>query len=152
MTPAPEPPSLQSMIAAARASGDYHSLIQAVPYMRFLGLSAQNTPEGFVVSLPASNHLIGNAMLPAIHGGVVAGLLDCAASLTMLVDGGMNERPKVIDMTVDYMRSARVMNCYAQGRITKLGRRVASVHVDAWQDDRAKPIAVGLFHFLAAQN
>jgi acyl-coenzyme A thioesterase PaaI-like protein len=49
---------------------------------------------------------------------------------------------------VDYLRTGRAVDTYAKGTITKHGRRVANVRVDAWQDDRDRPIASAHAHFL----
>ncbi len=37
---------------------------------------------------------------------------------------------------------------WARAKIFKLGRRVAVVHVTAWQDDENKPVAAGNGKFL----
>jgi acyl-coenzyme A thioesterase PaaI-like protein len=56
--------------------------------------------------------------------------------------------PKTINITVDYLRSARVADTYARAVITKHGRRVANVQVRAWQGDESRPIAAAHAHFL----
>jgi acyl-coenzyme A thioesterase PaaI-like protein len=49
--------------------------------------------------------------------------------------------PKTITITVDYLRSAGAVDTHARGVITRQGRRVANVRVEAWQADRASPVA-----------
>ena len=56
--------------------------------------------------------------------------------------------PKTIDFTVDYLRSGLPRDAYARARVNRSGRRYASVHVEAWQDNRARPIAQATGHFL----
>ena len=56
--------------------------------------------------------------------------------------------PKTIDFSVDYLRSGLPRDAYARARVTRSGRRYASVHVECWQDNRAKPIAMATGHFL----
>ena len=56
--------------------------------------------------------------------------------------------PKTINITVDYLRSARVIDTHARATITKHGRRVANVQVRAWQADESKPVAAAHAHFL----
>ena len=56
--------------------------------------------------------------------------------------------PKTINITVDYLRSARLVDTHARAMITKHGRRVANVQVRAWQGDESKPIAAAHAHFL----
>ena len=56
--------------------------------------------------------------------------------------------PRTITLTVDYLRSGRAVDTFARGILTRQGRRVACVRVEAWQDDRSRPIAVASAHFL----
>jgi acyl-coenzyme A thioesterase PaaI-like protein len=37
---------------------------------------------------------------------------------------------------------------YARARVNRSGRRFASVHVEAWQDNRTRPMAQATGHFL----
>jgi acyl-coenzyme A thioesterase PaaI-like protein len=57
-------------------------------------------------------------------------------------------RPKTIDVTIEYLRPGRAMTTYARADLRKVGRRVANVHVEAWQEARANPIAALRGHFL----
>mgnify|MGYP000261465244 CR=1 FL=1 len=59
--------------------------------------------------------------------------------------------PKTIDCTVDYLRSGLQRDDYERARITRGGRRYASVHVEAWQDNRSKLFAQATGHFLMPQ-
>ena len=56
--------------------------------------------------------------------------------------------PKTIDFTVDYLRTGLPRDAYARARVNRSGRRYASVHVEAWQDNRARLFAQGTGHFL----
>ncbi|HAC57112.1 MAG TPA: thioesterase, partial [Rhodobiaceae bacterium] len=56
--------------------------------------------------------------------------------------------PKPIGITIDYLRSGRPVDTYGRAVITKQGRRVATVHAEAWQDDRSRLIAAAHGHFL----
>ena len=49
--------------------------------------------------------------------------------------------PKPIDITIDYLRSARAVDTRARARIAKRGRRVVNVHAELWQEDPDKPVA-----------
>jgi acyl-coenzyme A thioesterase PaaI-like protein len=50
------------------------------------------------------------------------------------------------------LRSGRAVDTFAAGRVTKQGRRVANVRVEAWQDDPARPIAAAHGHFLLVRE
>ncbi len=56
--------------------------------------------------------------------------------------------PKTITFTVDFLRSGLPRDAYARAKVTRKGRRYATVQVEAWQDNRAKPFAQATAHFL----
>lgn len=138
------------LIAEAREKRDFSPFLAAVPYFRFLGLSVKpgaGTDE-LICVLPGDPKLIGNARLPALHGGVVGALLESAAIVQLIWSAETDVIPKIIDLSVDYLRSARPVETYARAIITKHGRRIANVRAEAWQDDPAKPVAAAHAHFL----
>ncbi len=68
---------------------------------------------------------------------VEAGRIDLSAASPPLP-----RLPKTIDFTVDYLRSGLPRDAYARARVNRSGgRRYASVHVEAWQDNRTRLIA-----------
>jgi len=126
------------------------SVLERMPYARFLGLTATETDGGMVVTLPFADRLIGNPMLPALHGGATAALLEVTA-IAQVAAGWPQERlPKPINVSVAYLRSGRPQDVHARARIGKAGRRVAYVLAEAWQDDESQPIASLTAHFLLA--
>jgi uncharacterized protein (TIGR00369 family) len=116
-------------------------LLAAWPYARWLDVRL----EGGLAVLPFAERLIGNPVLPALHGGVVASFLELAALARLDAEG---RRARTIDITVDYLRPARPVTTWAEARILKLGRRAANLAVEAWQEDRTAPIAALRGHFL----
>lgn len=133
----------------ARASGDPDRIMQAIPYSRFIGVRAVVGDDGVpLCELPFAQHIVGNPTLPAIHGGVIGALLESAAILALLLEVDATQVPKTINITIDYLLSGRAQATYARGRIFRQGRRVATVQAEAWQDDRAAPIAAANAHFL----
>lgn len=139
---------LAELLSEARASGDPDRVLSTIPYIRLLGLSAIARDGDLVTRMPGAQHLIGNPVLPALHGGTVGALLESTAILKLLWESDSVGVPKTITLTVDYLRSGRVVDTWARAMITRLGRRVANVQVRAWQDAEDRPIAVGHAHFL----
>jgi uncharacterized protein (TIGR00369 family) len=139
-------------IAAARDSGDLDALVQAIPYARFLGLSARLDAGSVLVTMTYAPHLVGNPTLPALHGGTLGALLESAAIFELLWSSATVLIPKTITITVDYMRSAKPVDTHARGIVTRQGRRVANVRCEAWQDDPASPVASAHAHFLVKQE
>ncbi len=142
------------------------ALVGGVPYIRFLGVGFDRRGDELTAVLPFAEKLIGNPILPAIHGGVTAAFLEITSVITLswswlwadvesgaldveqLRAGDLPRLPKTIDFTVDYLRSGLPRDAYARATVSRAGRRYASVHVEAWQDHRAKLIAQATGHFL----
>ena len=126
-------------------AADTRALLDAWPYARFLDMRIEPGPAGPVIVMPYAPKLIGNPILPALHGGVVASFLELAALARLDAEG---RRARTIDITVDYLRPAKPLTTYAEARVLKLGRRAANLAVEAWQDDRESPVAALRGHFM----
>lgn len=142
------------------------SLTGRVPYVQFLGVRFDRRGDELTAVLPYDDKLIGNPLIPALHGGAISGFLEIAAIVELgwaamwqdiesgaldpatLAEGPMPRLPKTIDLTVDYLRSGLPRDAYARARVTRAGRRYASVQVEAWQDNRDRPFAHATGHFL----
>lgn len=98
--------------------------------------------------LPFEWHLIGNPVLPALHGGVIGSLLETAAIAQVIFEMRTPQVPRPVDITIDYLRSGRAVDSFARARIAKQGRRVINVHAEMWQEDETKPIAALRGHML----
>ena len=122
------------------------SLIPYVEYLRIHLASGGDTP---LFCLPFQDTLIGNPYLPALHGGVVAGFAETAATLQLIRSVGGAKLPKCIDFSIDYLRAGHAEATYASCEVVRLGGRVALVQVRCWQGQGpAQPIAVARGHFL----
>ena len=127
-------------------------LLDRVPYARFLGLITGQQGETLTVTMPFADRLIGNPMLPALHGGSTAALLELTAVAQVALTWPRLRLPRPINVTVAYLRSGRPVDVHARARISKAGRRVAHVLAEAWQEDEAQPIASLTAHFLVAED
>lgn len=136
------------LIAEAKAARDVNRIVAAIPYARFLGISADDSYGELIVSLAHSDKNIGNPGLPAIHGGVIGAFLETAAILHLLWEQESMRIPKPITVTVDYLRSAGPRATHARSLVTRLGARVANVRAEAWQDHPSRPVAVANINFL----
>lgn len=142
------------------------ALAHSSPYTRHLGVSFERRGDELTAVLNYSDRLIGNPILPALHGGAIGAFLEIAAQMELswgivwqMMEGGGEDAaaieagnfppmPKTIDFTVDYLRSGLPRDAYARARINRSGRRYASVHVEAWQDNRDRLFAQATGHFL----
>lgn len=129
-------------------SEDVKAMLARIPYAQFLGVTVELAGDEMTAILPFGTHIIGNPVLPAIHGGVLGAFMEITALAQLRVSEGPARQPRVIDVSVEYLRSGRPLTTYARAEIKKVGRRIANVHVEAWQDQRAAPIAALRGHFL----
>ena len=53
--------------------------LAAVPYAAFLGVEAAGEGEGADTVMRFSQRLVGNPLLPALHGGSIAGFMELTA-------------------------------------------------------------------------
>jgi acyl-coenzyme A thioesterase PaaI-like protein len=149
-----------------RRDAALRSLLEGVPYIGYLGIQFDRRGDELTAVLPIDEKLIGNPKPPALHGGVTAAFLEVAAIIELAwstmwdqIEAGRLEAgrvngahpvalPKTIDFTVDYLRAGLPRDAYARARVNRSGRRYASVHVEAWQDNRVRLFAQGTGHFL----
>ena len=160
----PKPEPVQQV--KQRRDGALKMLVEGIPYAQFLGIGFDRRGDELTGVLSYDDKLIGNPMLPAIHGGVTAAFLEVTAIIELswsylwddieagridfdaLTPESLPRLPKTIDFTVDYLRSGLPRDAYARARVNRSGRRYASVHVEAWQDNRTRIFAQATGHFL----
>lgn len=152
-------------VVKQRRDAALRSLVEGVPYISFLGIEVERHGDELTAKLNYDEKLIGNPLLPAIHGGVTASFLEVTAMVEIMwatlwddleagnidtdsLTSGAVRWPKTIDFTVDYLRTGLPRDAYARARVVRSGRRYGSVHVEAWQDNRERPIAQASCHFL----
>jgi uncharacterized protein (TIGR00369 family) len=126
--------------------------IERIPYARFLGLRAELKGDELTVIMPFSAHLVGNPLLPALHGGVVGALLEVTALTQLAIASKSETFPKTVDVNIDYLRSGKPIDTFARARVVKIGRRIASVHAEAWQGEKHQPIASLHGHFMTPET
>lgn len=139
---------LQRIVREARACGDYTTLADAIPYCRLLGMRVTLHADRVRVHVPFQAMLIGNPTLPALHGGVSGAVLETAALLQLIHEQGGLPMPKTIDFTIDYLRSAKPEDLFAEAEVQRSGRRIANVRMRAFQQDGSQPVALGRGNFL----
>lgn len=142
-------------------------LVAGVPYIGFLGARFDRRGDELTAVLPFHPSLIGNPLLPALHGGATAAFLEVTAIIELawtslwedMESGRIDPNaevfpalPKTITFTVDFLRSGLPRDAYARARVNRSGRRYASVQVEAWQDNRARPFALASAHFLMPES
>jgi uncharacterized protein (TIGR00369 family) len=129
------------------------TFLQRVPYVRFLGMRAELAGDEMTAILPFAPHLVGNTFIQALHGGVIGAFLEMTALAQLSIAQPSPRVHKTIDITIEYLRPGRAaLTSYARADLRKVGRRIANVHVEAWQDDRSQPFAALRGHFLLSSE
>jgi acyl-coenzyme A thioesterase PaaI-like protein len=127
---------------------DIASILARIPYARFIGMELSREGEELIFVLRYAPHIIGNPLLPALHGGVIGSFLETVAMLELVRDEALEFLPKPIDISIDFLRTGRPVDTFGRAMITKRGRQVANVRAEAWQTGPAKPIAILHGHFM----
>lgn len=153
--PPPRPVQAESAPQTAMPAwqGSAAVVLGQSPYVDFLGVERQvstDGQEGDVFRMPFKPELIGNPVLPALHGGVVAGFAETAALLHLMFTNPHHDgsAPRGVDFAIDYLRSAKPIDTFARCTTVRQGSRVALVQVTVWQDDPARPIVSARSHCL----
>lgn len=139
---------MRDTIKKLKEAGAFAEINRHIPYAAFVGLEAFADDHGLVSVLRYRESNIGNTQLPALHGGVVGALLEHAAILHLLAAAEGDAFPKVVNVSIDYLRPCRAADTFARGTFIRQGRRIANVRVEAWQADPARPVAAAHAHFL----
>ncbi|MFN3780299.1 MAG: PaaI family thioesterase [Brevundimonas aurantiaca] len=129
-----------------------NELLDRLPYARFLNLQTQTNGDEVTVVMPFADQLIGNPMLPALHGGSTAALLEMTAMAQIALAFPSSRLPRPINVTVAYLRTGRPVDVFARAEISRAGRRIAHVQAEAWQESRSRPIASLTAHFLLEES
>jgi uncharacterized protein (TIGR00369 family) len=130
--------------------------LDAVPYFVTMGFIAQAQGGQLTVKMPFKQDLIGAPVPPRLHGGTLGALLETAGTLEAmlgLIRAGRTDAPlpKPIGLTVDFVREGRSHDTYAAATVTKLGKRIANVTAQAWQQDRDTLVASAVLHLLVGE-
>ncbi len=135
----------ERVLPLLEAPEDPTSAFANSPFARFLGIRAGNDDS---LVMPFSPRIIGNPILPAIHGGMTGAFLETTAIFGVTRELGVSAMPRPIGLTINYLRSGRALDSHAKVSIVKQGRRIVAFEAQAWQDDATKPIASAFGHFM----
>ncbi|MDG1204017.1 MAG: PaaI family thioesterase [Pseudomonadales bacterium] len=127
---------------------DLQAVLDHLPYTRFMGIRVEQRGTEITTIMPFDDKLVGNTNLPAIHGGAIGSFLEITAVIQLLAETSIERFPKTVDISVDYLRSGKPVDTYGTAIVTRLGRRVANVRCELWQEERLKPIAASHGQFL----
>lgn len=136
-----------------RTEGDVTAWLERIPYARRIGVSVEAEPEGGGLCFRLEPHAgnVGNVLLPALHGGVVAAFMETAATLDLMLAAREPRLPRIVDLSIDYLRTARAVPTFARCSLLREGRRLANVQVTAWQQRESESVATARLHFMLGE-
>jgi uncharacterized protein (TIGR00369 family) len=118
--------------------------VDASPLHGALGLRARAARDGVLFeATPGPDHSLDGG--DVVHGGVVATMLDTAATFALIV--ATDTDWSTVDLRVDYLRPVPVGTLEIRGRVIQAGRRLgrASAELADPQSGRLFAAAVGTF-------
>ncbi len=139
---------LAELLVEARRTGDFSAIVGAVPYARYMGFEVRVEDGDVLGVMRFGPHLVGNASVGALHGGTLGALMEFTGIFKLLHASDTIRVPKTVNLTVEYLRSAALVDTFARAHFVRLGRRVANVRIEAFQDDPARPVTAANAHFL----
>ena len=118
---------------------------EEIPFHRALGLRVLTAgPAGAAVTIPPAPQLTGDPHRPAVHGGVLATLIDTAGGLAVFLAVGPGDRVSTLDLRVDYLRPAATDRpLTAEARVLRVGNRVAVTEIWVHHGDPEAAVARG---------
>lgn len=128
------------------------SVLSRMPYAKLIGVKPLLMGHELTLIMPYSQTVIGNPVLPALHGGAVSAFMELAAILQLTLQGGYAKLPKPVGVNIDYLRRGKPMDTYARAIVAREGKRVANVRVRAWQESFNEPISLLHGHFMAPRK
>ncbi len=116
-----------------------------VPFNHFLGLKLVEAREGFVVvKIPYKPELIGDPRKPALHGGLIATLLDAVGgAVGMTTLRSTRDYVATIDLRVDFLTPGEPEDLFAEGKLVRSGGRIVFTHMTAFQGTDKRVVAEG---------
>ena len=131
---------------------------EGVPFNKHLGMKLEAIRDGYcLVRVPWAAHLTGDPGRPAVHGGVLATLLDAAggAACWTLLEGD-GDKLSTVDMRVDYLRPGPAKDMLCEAKVVRMGNKVSVAHMEIYSegDDPkiAGPIATAQGVYNVAKN
>ncbi len=116
-----------------------------IPFNKHLGLKTLALREGYArLTLPFRQEFIGDQRRPAIHGGIIATLIDVCGGAATWTHFKIEDKISTLDIRVDYLRPGPDDDLIAESEVLRVGNRVAAVNTRVYSArDRETVIAEG---------
>ena len=116
-----------------------HFMEQYIPFNRFIGLIVIEVSADKVRwRLPFKEDLVGDPQRRALHGGVLASVLDVAGGTVCwaaMMD--TNTRVSTVDLRVDYLRRGLCEDVICEAKLVRLGRSVGVARMEIFPESNS---------------
>jgi uncharacterized protein (TIGR00369 family) len=118
---------------------------ELIPFNKYLGIKIAEAREGFVrLEVPFKPELIGDAMRPAIHGGVISAVIDACGGFAVWTQLSVEDRVSTIDLRIDYLSPGAPEPLIVEGTVVRVGNRVGVTDMRCFQpSDPKRTVATG---------
>jgi uncharacterized protein (TIGR00369 family) len=125
-------------------------LLQGSPQAKALGLEMVGVEEAeATLKVPYRDALVGDPDTGVVAGGVVTTLLDHTCGQAVWAALEAYTTIATLDLRIDYMRAAEPgLDIFAHAHCYKLTRSVAFVRAQAYDRERADPVATAQAAFM----
>ncbi|WP_066777144.1 PaaI family thioesterase [Sphingomonas sp. CCH5-D11] len=115
-------------------------------------LGTMMTQSGETFTLIPTDELVGNPILPALHGGAIASFLELAAQLAL--SRAISPRPssRLISVNLQFLAPVRPVAISTTPTLMRVGRRVAVVHAEAVERDGTGRLCHAQLEFALGQS
>ncbi|HSR70101.1 MAG TPA: thioesterase family protein [Acidobacteriota bacterium] len=123
---------------------------EKIPFHEILGLRITAAGQGSAsLEFDFQERLVGNYRTQALHGGVIAAVLDVVGSAAVLTSFTPQRPPRglgTIDLRTDYLMPARGSSFRASAEVLRPGRSVAVTRMELRnQDDELLAVATATY-------
>jgi uncharacterized protein (TIGR00369 family) len=121
---------------------DLQDFVETVPFLRMLGMRLIDTEGGVTFAATIGSDFVLDGAV--VHGGIVASLLDTAATFALI--GASGHDWTTVDLRVDYLRPTPPGSVSVRGEVVRRGRTIGRSRaelVDA--DGKTSATAIATF-------
>lgn len=126
---------------------DLQALSDQVPLHQRLGLHLERTERGVTCRASVGTEFLVDASQGTVHGGIIATLLDTAATFALIATSGHDW--VTVDLRVDYLRPVQTGDVTIDGHVLRAGRRLGSAR-SVVRDAAGTECAVAIGTFAAS--
>ena len=105
-----------------------------IPFNKYIGLQVLEVePQRVQLCIPFKEELIGDPERRALHGGVLASVLDVAGgTVCWAAMMSLDSRVSTVDLRVDYLRKGLCEDLLCEAKLIRLGKSVGVARMEIY--------------------